>query len=145
MKRSAKKAVLKATSRRIDAQPAQRVPRKKKSSPRAHLLSLDEIVWGSTASLTGFIDRHGYRFGVVVQHILPDWHMIGLVTASPELGSTIDSVLSHHAHQNLGVFGVLDGDQGALAAARKFLLEAPVPGDACSCDEVAYTPYGPDP
>lgn len=147
MKRSAVRSVLRETARRIDEKPAAR--HRKKRASRAKPPDPENIHWGSAASLTGFLDRSGYRFGVIIQNVIPDWHLIGLVTRSPEQGQSsgqaLDDVLAHHAHQNLGAFGSLDGEAGALNAARRFLLGAPVPEAGCSCDEVGYAPAGPDP
>jgi hypothetical protein len=153
VKRSTVKKSLNAALRSIDRKAARetaatRTLRKKRAS-RAQPPNPDHIAWGSTASLTGFLDRSGYRFGVVVQHVVTEWHLIGLVTRSPEVGQNsgqaLDAVLAHHAHQNLGAFDSLDGETGALAAARRFLLDSPVPEAACGCEEVGFTPSGPDP
>lgn len=152
MKRSTVRKSLSAALRSIDSKPAREtaathVLRKKRAS-RAQPPHPANIRWGTAASLTGVLDRSGYRFNVILQGFLTEWHLIGLVTRSPEVDQStdqhLDTVLAHHAHQNLGTFDSLDGETGALAAARRFLLEAPLP-DSCSCQEVGYTPSGPDP
>lgn len=108
-----------------------------------------DISWGAVSVFTGILDRGGHRFATMIHPAAGRWHLFGLVTRSPELGQTgeqaTEAVLAHHAHQSLGAFAELDGESGAMASARKFLLEAPPPTEACSCDEVGYTPKGPDP
>jgi hypothetical protein len=107
------------------------------------------IVWTSAAVFTAVLDRGGYRFASILHSSGGGWSLFGLVTRSPEVGQTSeqasDAVLAHHAHQHLGTFEALDGPQGAMAFARQFVLTAPVPDAVCGCDEVGYTPKGPDP
>lgn len=124
-------------------------PAKKRKRTRKPFVPGQRIVWGTSAGLTGFLDRGGVRFAVVIQHVVPQWVALGLVTRMPSFGSNdsqmLSEVLSHHAHEQLGAFGELDGEGGALEVCRRFLLEAPVPLALCSCEDVGFTPSGPDP
>ncbi len=85
--------------------------------------------------MTGYLDREGVRFGVVVHNLFDEWQVLGFATMVPDDDATdgLARVLDRHAHQQVGAFRELSNAQWAAC---DFLLEAPVPAELCGCKAV---------
>jgi hypothetical protein len=102
-------------------------------------LPSDRVVWGTTGSLTAFVDRNGFRFSAVLNFVIDEWMAVGFVVRIPTGGDPVEHALAEHAHQNLGVFSTLDGEDGAQLTALRFLLLSAVPPSMCGCEAVEAT------